>query len=254
MNPSATRLPILALIIVTILWLAPARGDDEIIVAIEPWAPFADEDLPGRGFLTRLTEAAFEAAGYEPRVEFIPWARALHDVEQGYRHVLMGLFYSEEREQVYRYSEPVYQAQVGLVARADFERDAYDSLQELVEYTIGIGRGFANSPEFDAAAEDYLNVDIATDHATHIPMLFAERIDMMAGTVDIILHAAEQQGHPAASMKVLEPPLMVHDIHIGVSRAIDDSERIRDDFNRGLRAIRADGTYDDIMARYGPGA
>lgn len=232
----------------------PAAADERAVrIAIEPWAPYADEDLPGRGFLTRLTEAAFEAAGYDPVVEFIPWARALYDVEHGYRDVLMGLFYSDERNEVYRYSEPVYQAQVGLVARSGFELDAYASFDDLVPYTIGIGRGFANSPDFDAAVEEGMfNVDVATEHGAHIRMLFADRIDMLAGTVDIIMHLAREQGFAPEDMKVLEPPLMTHDIHIGVSRALDDSARIRDDFNEGLAIIHANGVYDEILARYAP--
>lgn len=236
----------LALSLVTI----PAWSNERAVqIVIEPWAPFAHAELPGGGFLTRLTQAAFEAGGRESQVHFAPWARALQEVAHGHRDVLMGLFHSEEREALYRYSEPVYEVEVGLVALRGFERESYESLDELTEYRIGIGRGFANSPEFDAAVDEGLfDVYVATDHATHVRMLFAGRLDMIAGTVDTIRHAARLSGHSPAELLVLQPPLKVHDIHIGVSRAIEDSEQIRDDFNDGLQRIRETGLYDEILA------
>ncbi len=249
MRPGRTIL--LALAASAVLWLSQANADNRISIVIEPWPPFADQELPGKGFLTQLTKAAFEAAGYEPEVRFAPWARALHEVAHGHRDVLMGLFHSEEREELYRYSSPVYEVEVGLVVRQDFEREAYSSIEELAGYRIGVGRGFANSPDFDRAVDDgTLNVYVATDHATQIPMLFADRLDMIAGTVDAIMHAAQRAGRDRSELRVLEPPLKVHNIHIGVSRVIDDSERIRDDFNRGLATIRENGLYDQIMASY----
>ncbi|MCC5857720.1 MAG: transporter substrate-binding domain-containing protein [Ectothiorhodospiraceae bacterium] len=232
---------------------APALGSDgqPVRIVIEPWPPFADPALPGQGFLSRLTEAAFETTGHRTEIHFIPWARALHEVERGYRHVIMGLFHSEEREAAFRYSDPVYEAQVGLVALRGLGRDRYDSLDDLGDYTIGIGRGFANSPAFDAAVqEDRLDVYVATEHTTHVRMLFAGRLDLIAGTVDTILHAAEREGYPVSELVVLDPPLMTHDIHIGVSRAIENSEALRDDFDRGLRKLRESGRYDEILSRY----
>ncbi|MCC5812236.1 MAG: amino acid ABC transporter substrate-binding protein [Ectothiorhodospiraceae bacterium] len=234
-----------------LVWAAPSSSDSQVRIVIEPWPPFADRDLPERGFLTQLTEAAFKAAGYDPDVHFTPWARALHEVAHGHRDVVMGLFYSEEREELYRYSNAVYEAKVGLVTRQGFERTSYESMEDLAGYRIGVGRGFANSPAFDQAVRDgVLDVYVASDHATLVPMLFANRLDMVAGTVEPIMHAAQQSGHDRSELAVLAPPLKIHAVHIGVSRAIDNSEQLRDDFNQGLATIRENGTYDEIMAAY----
>jgi hypothetical protein len=43
---------------------APAVSGNTVRITIEPWPPFAGKDLPERGVLSQLTEAAFEAAGY----------------------------------------------------------------------------------------------------------------------------------------------------------------------------------------------
>ncbi len=251
-RPGARRCAGIVLIAAALGVAPTASAERSIEIVIEPWPPFADEALPGDGFLTQLTKAAFEAAGYDPEVRFIPWARALHDVEQGYREALMGLFYTDERNELYRYTEPMYESPVGLIALADHALDEWESLDQLAEYTIGIGRGFANEPEFDAAvAAGELDVHVAEDHSTHVPMLFAERVDLMAGTVEIIMHNVEEEGYNPSELKVLEPDLQTHEIHVGISRAIDDSEAIRDDFDRGLQQIREDGTYDEILAEYG---
>ena len=238
--------------LLALLITASAQSADErtLTIAIEPWAPFAAPDLPRNGFLSALTEAAVAAAGYDSRIQFLPWARALLEVKQGDREVLMGAYYTEERARVYWYSDPVYETRVGLIGLEGVGVESFDSLRDLTGYTIGVGRGFANSPEFDAA--DFLDKEIVENQNLNLRKLFSGRLDLITGSFDRVPSTAKNEGYDISRLRYLEPPLKTHTIHVGVSRALEDGEQIRDAINRGLAEIRANGTYERILREIGP--
>ena len=240
----------LVLLVLAVHTPAAHANDDSLIVAIEPWAPFASPDLPRNGFLSALTQAALEAAGLDSRIEFMPWARALLEVRQGDRQVLMGAYYTEERAKVYWYSEPVYETRVGLIGLDTLDIATFESLRDLTGYTIGVGRGFANSKAFDAA--EFLEKEIVKDQVLNLRKLYSGRVDMITGSFDRIPFTAIEQDRDTERLVYLEPPLKTHTIHVGISRALDNGEEIRDAFDRGLAEIRANGTYERILREIGP--
>ena len=95
------------------------------------WAPHYAEDLPEQGLTTALVKAAFRAGGHRASVEFVPWSRALKEVEEGKADVVMGAYYNEDRTTRYIYSDLIYDLQVGLITRPGFSKTEYASLREL---------------------------------------------------------------------------------------------------------------------------
>lgn len=237
-----------AALVVAALLAAPAQAR-EVVVCTLNQEPYYGEKLPRNGFFTALVRAAFERAGHTVEVQFMPWARAMLEVEQGDRDVLLGAYYTEERAETYLASEAIYTDEVGLVARRDLGISELASLRELREYTIGLGRGFAVNEEFDSA--DYLDKAPEEDQVLNIRKLYAGRIDMIAGSFASIRYLAQAQNRDISEMVFLEPPLAENTLHIMISRAIDDGEQLLDDFHRGLRGIRADGTYERILEDMG---
>lgn len=245
---SIRALPVIAALV---LFCAPlSADDDQITTATLNWEPFYGEDLDRKGFFTAITNAAFEHAGYEVENDFIPWARAMKDTREGHRDVLQGGYYSEERADEYHVSDVVYEAEVGLVARRDLGITSYDDLRDLEGYTIAVGRGFEHSEEFDDA--DFLDKQEEDDHPhLAVRQLFADRVDMVAGGIPAILHEISKQDYSLEDVVVITPPLVVNPLHNMVSREHPRGEELIADFNRGLAAIREDGTYDEILLDMG---
>ena len=234
-----------------LLLAAPLSADENrITTATLNWEPFYGEDLDRKGFFTAITNAAFERAGYEVENDFIPWARAMKDTREGYRDVLQGGYYSDERAAEYHVSDVVYEAEVGLVARRELGVTSYDDLRDLEGYAIAVGRGFEHSEEFDAA--DFLDKQETDDHPQlAVRQLFADRIDMIAGGIPAILHEISEQGYSPEDVVVITPPLVVNPLHNMVSHDHPRGEQLIADFNRGLAEIREDGTYDQILIDLG---
>ncbi len=228
---------------------APAAEARRVIMATVPWAPFYDPGLEDDGFISEISRAAFSAAGHEAELEFMPWARAMLEVRQGDRHVLMGAYYTEERAETYIASDRIYTTSVGLVALQGLGVDSYDELRDLSEYTIGYGRGWATTDEFDNA--EYLDKEAADNNVLNVRKLYAGRIDMIAMNFDRFSKIAEDEGFDPDEAVFLEPPLQSSGLYVMASRAIDDPETLIEEFNEGLKAIRENGRYDEIVERFG---
>jgi len=227
----------------------PAAHARQVVMCTLNWEPYYGSDLPRNGFFTALVKAAFEREGHTVKTEFMPWARAMLEVKQGDRDVLLGAYYTEKRARTYYASEPIYTDQVGIVARKSLGIDHFDSLHDLSQYTIGLGRGYAVSKGFDSA--DYLHKESEKSQVLNVRKLYAGRIDMIAGSFTRFRYLAKQQDRDLSKVVFLEPALKKNTLHIMVSRAIPDGKQLLADFHRGLEAIRKDGTYDRILREMG---
>jgi polar amino acid transport system substrate-binding protein len=215
----------------------------EISMLTVEWAPHYGSELPEKGLTT-----AFKAAGHSSDVDFIPWARALKEVEEGKSDIVMGAYHSQDREEKYIFSDPIYFLELGLIARPGLGISRYDSLRDLTPYSIGISRGFANSEEFDAA--DYLDKQVATFPNLNIRKLFRGRIDMAVMNFDLFRYEAKKEGFCISNVEFMEPPLETHGLYLMASRKISDGEKIIQDFNQGLDRIRKTGEFDRIVGRF----
>ncbi|MEF8834480.1 MAG: transporter substrate-binding domain-containing protein [Halofilum sp. (in: g-proteobacteria)] len=228
---------------------APAAEARRVVMCTVPWAPFYSPKLEEDGFISAISRAAFRSAGHDTVLEFMPWARAMLEVRQGDRHALMGAYYTEERAQTYIASDRIYTTSVGLVALKDLGVTSYDTLRDLSEYTIGYGRGWATTEEFDSA--DYLDKEAADNNVLNVRKLYAGRIDMIAMNFDRFSQIAADEGFDPEEVVFLDPPLQSSGLSLMVSRTIDDPESLVEDFNEGLRTIRENGRYDEILERFG---
>lgn len=222
----------------------------EISMVTNDWAPFFGSELENDGAVTVIVKAAFQRVGHNAEIKFVPWLRALKLVKYGEHDLLMGAYYSDERSKTYLYSDPFWDIKLGLVAPKSLNINHYSKLQDLTPYKIGIVQGWVNSPEFDAA--DYLNKQETTNQILNVRKLLKNRVDMIVTSYDIFRYeVATQSGYTHSDFVFIQPPLNSHKLHLIVSHQLPEGKKIIRDFNKGLAAIKQDGTYDKILKEYG---
>ena len=192
---------------------------------------------------------AFARGGHKANISFIPWTRALKTVEEGDNDIVMGAYYNDERAKTYVISKPFYRVLLGLIARRDAGVERYESLNDLRPYRIGVSRGYANTEAFDAA--DFLNKDVARNATINIQKLQRKRIDMMTAAFGIFRYELNQVNGNVDNFVFLDPPLADNALYIMASRKIPDGTQLIRDFDRGLREIQSDGTYEEILRKHG---
>lgn len=228
---------------------ATPTSEKLITLATLEWPPYVGEELEDYGFTSEIVTASFERMGYEVKIEFMPWARVLQEVEQGHYDAGFPAYYSEERANTYFLTDAFVEGPVVFYKQAG-ENITYTTLEDLKPYRIGVVLGYVNTPEFDAA--DYLQKDAANNDEQNLKKLLLNRLDLVV--IDRFVAASIiDQSIPEAkdSLDFLSPPLEVKTLHVILSRNTENAEQKLKDFHEGLQQIIADGTFAQIMEKHG---
>jgi polar amino acid transport system substrate-binding protein len=245
------RLCAAALTVVALLQAAPAQSATIRLTTVS-WEPYYGREMRGGGPVTALVRAAARVKGHTIEVTFQPWQRALTEARRGTHDGVLGAYHNAERAEHFHFTESFLSVPVSLIGRRGEVPASYDGLRELAPYVIGYNRGWEYPDHFDRA--DFLVKEAATDHRLNVRKLLLKRVDLVAMAEGIFHHTVAEMNGAAASYVALDPPLMTGRLHVTISNAAPNAERLTADLNAGLARIRADGTYDAILGQYAIGA
>lgn len=250
MNLLKKQLIFIFIVLGCLLVALPAWGQSKkLVFATVEWEPYYGPKLKNDGFITEITKAAFKHSGYDVEVKFMNWNRALERAKQGKFDGVMGAYYNDERAEVFEYSEPIGTADVVLFSQKG-KNISYQSLEDLKPYKIGVLRGYANTEEFDKA--DFLKKEVAEKADLNIRKLARGRLDLFVGSKAVNLYLIQTK-YPdfVGKFDVVEPPLSTNSLYNIISKKIKGSAQIKADFDKGLKAIQENGTYDEILKSHG---
>lgn len=220
-----------------------------------PFPPFTDPDNSDLGLAWEICRAALESQGYEVSIQFAPWARALNEAKNGRIDGLLPVYWTEDREQWFLYSRPISSINTGLLkhrARTDLKY-AHD-LKSFKGLLIGVGRGYSVSKEFDTA--EYIDpIEVGTTPQL-LKMLWLGRLDLVADDIPVSKYYLKEIDKEPRYKGISDDIVVVggsfatRDIHLVISRKTKNSQQKLNDFNKGLKKIFSDGTYDRIISKY----
>ncbi|MEH6459249.1 substrate-binding periplasmic protein [Chitinimonas sp. JJ19] len=239
-------LPILLLL--SGLLLAPTWAATRLQLITTDYPPYCAADLPEQGVFTALTQAAFRAGGYETDVVFKPWARALAEIKAGKHDAILAVWFQSERNKFLAFTDPLWLNRIGFMGRAGELVDT-QHLSTLKGRKIGVVRGYANPPEFEAAN---LTVDEAVDDETNLKKLLGGRVDLALVDKALAEHLIRNR-IPEADGRLAwqDPPIATMPLYVALSRSKPGYEQRLLAFNRGLAEIRRTGEYERILKRHG---
>jgi len=120
----------------------------------------------------------------------------------------------------------------------------------LKPYKIGTGFGYGYPEEFTKA--DYLEKIEAYELKTNITRLLHKRIDLIIGSRKAVLfYLKKHYPDKTDSLEILGAPLETLPLYVPFSKMKPNYKQRVEDFNRGLRMLKHDGTYQKIMEKHG---
>lgn len=141
------------------------------------WPPYTGEELPYGGESTKMLRSVFESAGYQVSLGFVPWPRALSMFDQNQADVIYPEYPERSEKDGCLQSLPYHYTSLVLLERRDNPL-RWNSLEDLRHYTLGVVRGYLNSPEIDGMiAKGLLKVEEDNSDAGNIRKVAAGRID-----------------------------------------------------------------------------
>lgn len=214
---------------------------------------FQDEHDRASGYLVEITAEALHRAGYVAQIEALPWARAVAQAEAG-EGLVTGFSRTPERDQLFEYSDAVYDDRVVLVTRraADFP---FNSLADLAGHSVGIQRASSYGPALEAML-DQINIARDNGHCERIKMLGAGRIDaaIVSGGVPAVLYNAAVAGVDPHDLVIHAIPVAIDPNYIAIAKTRPDAHEILGRINVALADMARDGTTVRIIAGYEVGA
>lgn len=201
------------------------------------WPPYTGADLEDGGAVFKVVKDAFERAGFELEVEFLPWKRAVFTAHSD--DDVAGFFpeyYDESREKEFLFSLPVGFSPLGFVERSDMPI-YWDKLEDLSGQRIGVVAGYVNTRRFDELVKKgVITTDEVVDDATNLHKLVAGRIDMavMDRNVFEYLLATDNFLHGyRGRLQFCEHPLEVRAVYVCFKRT-DRGKELLKQFNTAV--------------------
>ena len=235
----------------------PAAARPVVRLSTLDWEPYIGRKLPDQGYTAAVVREAFRDQGWDVKIEFYPWARALLLARSGDVDGIMPEYFNVSRKSEFQYSFPFRGGPLVLYKRkgealafgTDPATDQDRALRALKDKRFGVVRGYLNTPEFDAAT--YLKKEEANDDATNLRKLVYKRIDLAVVDQRVAEYLIRTQ-YPGYATKIepMQPALAENPLYIAFSLKSPRHAQARTAFNRGLAAMQKDGRLDALYQRY----
>lgn len=202
------------------------------------------------GLVTQIVVTAVRRAGYEPRIEIMPWARAYDEVRDDRVDILMPTWRSPQHETELAFGEqPIFVSEQSLFVRRNAPIPWRGQVADLHGLHLIKLAGALTAPELDEAmAQRRLSVHEAASYGGVMRMLASGRGQVAVAPRLIGQHAVMATGN-SQLIHVLEPPLSRQPFYLAFSRAprLVPARRALD---RALARMWADGTVQRILATH----
>ena len=211
------------------------------------YAPFESQNEKGEivGFDIDIVRAVAEKAGFEVKFVNTPWEGIFNALKQGDRDLLVSsITITDERKQSMDFSAPYFDAHQLIAVKGDSKVTRFDDLKSL---RVGVQTG-TTGDETISKLQGKNSENIKRFESTPLALkeLEAGGIDAVVADNGVVINYVANNA--ASKFRTVNDPAFVPEQY-GIAVRKGNAELLAK-VNQGLAAIRADGTYDRIHAKY----
>ena len=226
-----------------------ATNAEQLKLAAENWPPYINEDAEDNGFLTDVIVSALNHAGYQPSLVFLPWSQALEQTKSGSVDVLLGAWFSTEREKYFAYSQPILNSNLKLIGYPEYGSFVFDGIESLKGMSIGVVEDYVyseNTPDLSGITiVEYASIKDALES------LFDGEVDLVIADERVARYYLDKYWHTKIkSLKFLETPFSSKPLYIAVSRETPDYQKVVDEFNVVIEKMKESGEMNKIAGKH----
>lgn len=238
-----------------LLWASVgSRADNEstlYFTSLE-WPPYTGKQLHEQGASLAVAKRVFTAMGYELKVDFFPWSRAIelgldeHSKYLGY----LPEYYDAALESKCAFSEVLGYGPLGFAQRKDAPVN-WQSLDDIAKLpAIGVVRNYVNTAELDKRIfKGNILTDEANSDLVNIKKLNAKRVPLIVidqHVFDYLLANEPSLQGMAANLEMHPTLLEDKPLYVCFKRSIA-AQRIKDLFNQGLGQMNKRALFRDSL-------
>jgi polar amino acid transport system substrate-binding protein len=244
------RLPaiiLLALLLISWPMLLTAKEEAVRVAVDEAYPPYMYGTATAKGLYPAIIRKAFSLSGIPVAVSGYPWKRALILGREG-TVAIGGIYQNLARMALFDYSDPIYRETLRVCVKAG-RRFTFNGVVDLTGKRIGINRGWSYGEVFDSARQAGLFVaEEATDNQANLKKLILGRVDCIIADELSLSQILYQMGW-RDEVETLDVPAAVNSVHLVFAKHLKQTHLL-DGFNQGLVKMKANGTYNRILAAF----
>lgn len=233
------------------LWmlLTMQSAAESLQVVTLQYPPFEYEEQGAiKGIAVDIVKEVFARMQQPITITLYPFARALNMIKESEADAIFTFSKLPERETYADYpSEVLIEQTISLFVQQDAPITYDGDISSLRSYTCGVIRGAQYGPVSDEAMK-IMKVEEVTDHRQNVLKLVNNRLDVILGPRLVILFTIKELGQQGA-VKELSPSLETVPTYLAFSKTRIAPE-IKVQFERLLKELKDDGTYDKIIQAY----
>ncbi|PJG60448.1 substrate-binding periplasmic protein [Aeromonas cavernicola] len=225
---------------------APARANHLTLAAENDWAPYSSADkMTGElvGLTPALVRAAFATENINIHFKKMPFSRCMRSATTD---IVLGCFNAAEtadnKQNYFWHTTPLFQDKL-IVFSLKKEMIPPPAIMELRGKRVGITLGYTY-PDIFSKDKSILQYKARSDYQL-INMLIRGRVDYILMNERPALVRIKEKG--VANIIHNVGSLSNDDFKIAFSRHHPQGQEMAQRFERGLRTIKQNGVYDDIM-------
>ncbi|MGH8832598.1 MAG: basic amino acid ABC transporter substrate-binding protein, partial [Polaromonas sp.] len=227
---------------------APAPAARVYVVGTDAaYAPFESQNEKGEivGFDIEVVKAVAQKAGIEVKFLNTPWEGIFNSLNQGDRDLLVSsITITPERQQTMDFSAPYFDAQQLIAVKKDSKIAKFTDLKKL---KVGVQNG-TTGDEVVAKLQGKASANIKRFESTPLALkeLEAGGVDAVVADNGVVVHYVNNNVD-AKFKTISDASFAAEQYGLAVKKG---NAELLEKLNKGLAAIKTDGTYNQIYAKY----
>lgn len=227
------------------------EGKITLTVAMEDigYFPFYyTENGDSKGFSVDVLNFVAAHSKYQFEYVILPWPRAIHLVAEGQIDLILTLFKTSKREQIYHFIEPSYGNEINqLFTLMDNNFEFTGQLQQLTPYSIGTVREYSYGEYFDQAT--YLNKLPALTEEVLLKLLLSKRIDMLISN-PLVFNQLILKEKMSTKVKAIDPYISLTPVYMALTKKREDSQEIKKTIGELTQKLKLSAYYQELLVKY----
>lgn len=236
----------LGILSVIFMFGAKVSADTVKIVSDSTYAPFEfkDSDQVYKGIDVDIIKKAAEMSGWNYKMTFPGFDAAVNAVQSGQADALMaGTTVTKEREKVFTFSHTYYDTKIVIATR---KQDKITKYSQLKGKTVGVKNGTAAQSFLEKHQDKYgYKIKSFDTGDSMYNSLESASVDAVMDDKAVAQYAINQ----GQNLRIEMDGESIGSFAFAVKKG-SKYEYLIKDFNKALKKMKADGSYDEIMTKW----
>ncbi len=240
-----SRLAGISLVALLCLWTNPQANPDpaSISIATESWDLYTNTD--GTGLFLDITRAIYQPRGIQVEIEFVPYKRALHLLENRKADAMYGTYSTEKEGKPYLYTPRMPIDKERTVAIFSGARNgSWSGQASLKNAQLAWVRGYDYHENLEVTVDDFFEV---VDSEQGLNMLQAGRFDYFLDHSGALQDTISRVGFDTSAYRI--ETVIEENVYMAFANT-DKGRQLADIYDSGLAQLRESGELRKIFARY----